>query len=208
MSELQPKKPREQNFGNIVKRVFELINPPAIAAKNQEAIEPKPRENDVAESIRQTNEIRHKSYLELRGKAESIGASARLEMDKSILTLSSAGVALTLGLIDHFHLLVWQALIIMLFFMAAIVTVLLSMRVTEQSAEVFIDVIDRAYDVSVAENIGDLPVEKVISESEPKTKRLLTRSNEELEQLNNYSFGFFLSAIASLIMFAVIRHHF
>ncbi|MBP9811348.1 hypothetical protein KBF38_23780 [bacterium] len=206
MQQPEPQKDTDTAFRKFVLRVFGLLNLSSVKSNNAALVEASSdaRTNADKEIARQINETRHKSYLELRGKTEGVGASARLEMDKSILTLSSAGLALTLGMIEHFHFLLWQVEIIIGLFIGAIVMTLLSMRITERSSEKFIDVIDKAYDASIAEDVGELPIDKIISDSGFETKFLLTNSIV-LECLNNLAFILFLAAILTLVYFATMQ---
>ncbi|MBX9766018.1 MAG: hypothetical protein K2X47_01995 [Bdellovibrionales bacterium] len=128
----------------------------------------------------------HKNYLEYRSKTEAVGTTSRIELDKTILTISMQAMAFTFaivsGLHPHHH---WQIQVAWLLWTAAIFVTLVSMQIAEYAAEKYRSILDDAYDIAKAENLTKLPVAKALEKRSTFIRWFIT-SNHSLMNVLNY----------------------
>lgn len=142
----------------------------------------------------------HKNYLEYRNKNEAVQTASRMELDKTILSISMQGMIFTFAIVNglkpEHH---WQIKYAWLFWTFAIVLTLVSMLLSEYSAEKYIAILDDSYDIAEETKLTKLPVDEALK----KRSRFIQwfiKSNSGLMNFLNYSGPIFFTAA---VIFAV-----
>lgn len=155
--------------------------------------------NEPTEKKTQLQEV-HKNYLEYRSKTEAIVTASRLELDKTILTISMQGMAFTFAIVNGLHPdHHWQIQVAWLFWMAAILFTLLSMQIAEYAAEKYRAILDDSYDIAEAEGTAKLPVEKALEKRTVVIRWFITSNNSVMNVLNYGGPVLFVTAVIFVV---------
>lgn len=142
----------------------------------------------------------HKNYLEYRNKTETVQTASRMELDKTILSISMQGMIFTFAIVNafrpHHH---WQIQVAWLLWTLAIVLTVLSMLIAEYSAEKYVAILDDSYDIAEEKKLTKLPVAEALKKRTGFIQWFIN-SNARLMNILNYSGPIFFAAA---VIFAV-----
>ena len=142
----------------------------------------------------------HKNYLEYRNKSEAVQTASRMELDKTILSISMQGMIFTFAIVnglkpEHYC----QIQFAWIFWTLAIVLTILSMLISEYSAEKYVAILDDSYDIAEEKTLAKLPVDEALKKR-TRFIQLFIKSNSGLMNFLNYSGPiFFTAAVISAV---------
>ncbi len=167
-------------------RVFEEPTTETVSSSSEEALQP-------------LKEV-HKNYLEYRNKTEAVQTASRMELDKTILSISMQGMIFTFAIVNalrpHHH---WQIQAAWVLWTIAIVLTIASMLIAEYSAEKYVAILDDSYDIAEEKKLTKLPVAEALKKRTGFIQWFIN-SNALLMNILNYSGPIFFTAA---IIFAV-----
>lgn len=188
MAKQEPKKISQAAKFNLFAPIFraaKLFEPPA------------ERPNGSSEVVKQQEKLQEvrKNYLEYRNKIDGIVTASRLELDKTILTLSMQSIAFTFAIVSalhpHHH---WQIQVAWIMWAFAMLFTLCSMMVAEYAAEKYKAILDDSYDIAVSDGDSHLPVAKALIKRSRFINWFISHNNGILNIFNYGSPAFFALA--------------
>lgn len=162
----------------------------------------KPEDAGDQDAARRFTELTaiHKNYLDYRAKTEFVSSTSRLELDKNLLAVSGQGILITIAVANLSRLVI--SLPIQLAWVCwalAIVTTFLGMFLAEQSADLYLAILDEAYDLAKVGTSSELPVQDVLAKRSKFTRWFIGKNKLIMFWVNLIPQSFFIAAIVLAI---------